>query len=140
MGNKREEGFSFIEVVISTVLLSVALLSISFMVFHLLRSSVDNRREYTAHTILVNRLNELRQESVSRSTYLDTYGVDGVEFSPPASSIAGIFEFATGRIRALPFDSVSDTAVVLRVELNYTDAAGVPRTKVVESLFRCEQP
>ncbi len=80
MGNKRDEGLSLLEMVISTVLLSVALLSIAVVVFHLLRSSVDNRREYAAHTILVNRLNELRQESVSRSAYLDTYGVDVVAF------------------------------------------------------------
>ncbi len=140
MGKKREEGISLLEVAVSGALLSVALLSIAFVVFYLLRSSVDNRREYAAHTILMNRLNVVREESTSRSRYLETYGGEGVEFSPPGVSTARVFESADGRVVALPYDSVSDTAVVLRVELKYTDATGAARTDLVESLVRCEQP
>ncbi len=136
----REQGMSLLEIVVSMVLLSVALLSISLVVFHLIRSNTDNRREYAAHSIVMNQLNVVKQESTSRATYLANYGGDGASFTPPAASVAGVFDSATGRVQAVPFDSPSNTAVVLRVELDYTDAAGTPRTNVVESLFRCAQP
>ena len=136
----REHGMSILEILISMVLLSVALLSISLVVFHLIRSNTDNRRAYAAHSIVLNQLNVVKQEFTSRASYLANYGGTGTSFVPPAASVSGVFDTATGRVIALPFVSTSNTAVVLRVELDYTDATGVARTNVVESLTRCEQP